>query len=605
MSTPSTYRIHVQPVAEAVDPEERRAVDAAHNRSRPRRWVEPLLVLSTLTLLAAFVYGDHVRDGGFIMDDWSNAAKTRYLAACCGTGQTGDGFGYVAQVRNLFSDGPAGHHIGLPLLIPLTFFVFGPALSPHLALAVGLAVLVSAAMYAVLRHFGVAPVHALAMAALVLVFPWSDANRLWAMASYNQLAVVLWLVGLLVAVRGLRRSAAHAVSSHALALVLYAAAIAIYELIAGPVLATAAFYWHRDVRGRVAWKGVAARWAADVAVTAATLLAVLALALPRFIVPWEQQLAFAGVVADESVTLLAFAAVPFAQPPRVLVAAVLALVLLCAGVVRARLPADEPVRVELGRWLLVAAAGVLVLGAGYAMAVPGGYGRPLAAGLENRVNLVSSAGYVLLVYAALAAAALLIVRATRVPPTWASALPVAAALLVGAGYVPLALDSAKRYDRSFTTQLRVLHAIRDGGPFPSGANIFAFGYPSFTAVGVPVFAWIWDLAPASKVILDDPSPAAFPVLPGTTFLCDEESVTPVNTHGLFEFHRTRYGSAFFVDVSTGRTERLDDVAECEAAIARFRPGPLVEGRECSFIGAGAATRLEWSCDDGPPPLTRP
>lgn len=569
-------------------------------------WVELLIVLAVLTALGAAVYGGHVRDGGFLMDDWSNAAKTRYLAACCGTGQTGQGSGYLVQARNLLSDGPAGYHIGLPLLIPLTFFAFRPAIAPHLALAVGLAILLSSCMYTVLRRFRVAPVHALLMAALVLVFPWSDANRLWAMASYNQLAVVLWLLGLLVALRGLRSSGRPAVLLHALALVLYAAGIAIYELVAGAVLVSAAFYYlHRGAGGGVAWRGVAWRWAADVALTAATLSAVVALALPRFIIPWDQRLDFAGVVADESVTLLAFAFVPFAQPSRWLVVGVTAALLLAGAVVRARLADEDPVRAGLGQWLAVAVAGVVVVGAGYALAVPGGYGRPLSAGIENRVNLVSGVGYVMLVYASAALAGLLAVRAVRRPPEWAAVVPVAASLVIGAAYVGLTRESAANYDRSFAEQLTVLHAIRDGGPYPPGALIFPFSYPSFTAVGVPVFSWIWDLPPATKVILDDPSPAAFPVLPGTTFTCDDESVVPSNPHGLGELQRGRYGTTFFVDVASGRTVRLDDRAACEAAAAAFRPGPLIEGQECSLAGGGPASRLDWTCEDGRPPLIRP
>lgn len=350
---------------------------------------------------------------------------------------------------------------------------------------------------------------------------------------------------------------------------------------------------------------MAVRWAADIALTGVMLLTVLALALPRYIIPWHQRLAFAKVVANESVTLLAFAAVPFATPSRTLVLAVITAVLVAGAVVRSRLGTADVLRRGLGRWLVVAAAGLLVLVAGYALAIPGGYGRPLSPGIENRVNLVSGAGYVMFIYAAGAVAGLLAVRAARRPPAWATAVPVAISLVIGAGYVGLSRESAAHYDRSFAEQLRVLEAIREGGPYPHASLVFAFGYPSFTAVGVPVFAWIWDLPPASKVILDDPPPAAFPVLPGTTFSCDADSVVPMNGFGLGEFQRSDYGTTFFVDVPTGRTQRIDDRNECEAAVAAFRPGPLAAGRDCALVGLGPATRLDWACTDGKPPLIRP
>ena len=606
MSLPTTGRTQTGATTSGTAVRRRRVPwHRALDGGAPVRWRELLLATALLVVLAAAVYGTHVRDGGFLMDDWSNAAKTRYLAACCGTGQTGTGSGYLAQVRNLLSDGPAGYHIGLPLLIPLSFAAFRPALAPHLALALALAVLVSASMYAVLRRFRIAPVHALLMSALVLVFPWSDSNRLWAMASYNQLAVVLWLLGALVAVRGLRSRGRRAVLMHAVALLAYVAGIFIYELVAGAVLVTVMLYLHRDTEGRPAWKGIALRWIADIAVTAAALLTVLAIALPRGIIPWDERLTFAGRVADESVTLLGYAAVPFAQPSRLLAAALLLAVLLAAFLVRRRASPESTEHRTLTTWLLLAAAAVVVTGAGYALAIPGGYGRPLSAGIENRVNLVSGAGYVMLVYAVLALAGHLAFRSLRRPPAWAAAVPVAASLVIGAGYIGLTRESAADYDRSFAEQLRVLNAIRDGGPYPDGALIFPFGYPSFTTVGVPVYSWIWDLPPASKVILDDPSPAAFPVLPGTTFTCGADSVLPENIHGLSEFQRGSYGLTFFVDVPTGRTISLEDRETCEAAVASVAPGPLVEGRSCSLLGGGAASRLEWTCSDGEPPLIRP
>jgi hypothetical protein len=30
----------------------------------------------------------------------------------------------------------------------------------------------------------------------------------------------------------------------------------------------------------------------------------------------------------------------------------------------------------------------------------------------------------------------------------------------------------------------------------------------------------------------------------------------------------------------------------------------MEGRDCSFLVRGPATRIGWTCEDGPPPLMR-
>src|SRR5947209_11945848 len=67
-----------------------------------------------LVVLAAIVFGSHVRHGGFILDDWSNAAQSRYLANCCGPGSaTGVGAGFLGDLHVLKQSGPAAYHLGL------------------------------------------------------------------------------------------------------------------------------------------------------------------------------------------------------------------------------------------------------------------------------------------------------------------------------------------------------------------------------------------------------------------------------------------------------------------------------------------------------------
>jgi len=211
---------------------------------------ETALAFLALTALAVMVYGPHVVNGGFLMDDWNNAAKTRFLSSCCGVGQSGTGSGYWAQVRNLLLDGPAGYHAGLPLIIPVVFRLFRPTIGPHLVLAAALGVAMSACLYAVLRALRMPGLHAFAVAALVLLFPFSDSTRLWAMAGYNQIAVVLWLLGVLIALHGLSIGGRRGALLHVGALVLYALGILVYEVVAGAVLVTVVAYslyvWEPD-----------------------------------------------------------------------------------------------------------------------------------------------------------------------------------------------------------------------------------------------------------------------------------------------------------------------------------------------------------------------
>lgn len=554
------------------------------------------LALSTLLLivLAGAAYGSHVRDGGFLIDDWSNAAKTEYLASCCGPGVTRAGPpGYLDVARSMLNDGPAGHHLGLPIVVPPAHFLFGASPEPHLALAVGLGVLMSAALYLLLRSLGLARLHSGLISALVLIFPFSDSVRLWPMASYDQLAVVLLLVGLVVALQGLRqRSLPRAAAMHAGALVMFAAGVLIYEPLGGAVVLGAVLYV-----GRAAWRGVLARWAADIAVTAVTLKYAFAHTPADGILSRGDRVDHARLIADDSMTLLSRVLVPFAELDPILVTALVLWVPATALAAWMLMPRGDRFRGELERWLVVAGLALVTIVGGYLLIARASYGSPLDAGIENRVNMVAAIGWVALIYAAAMLAALLVARRARSSPSRAAAVPVVLALLVGAGYLVELDDSKAAYAASATEQKRVLDAIGRFGPYPPGSTIYAFGQPGFTAPGVPVYAWVWDLNPAAKMRLQDPSVQAHPMLPETEIRCGFTSMYPENRFGFGEEQAASYDAAFFVDAERGAMERVTNVADCTAAARRFRPGPLARGRDCTMVGGGPATRLAWSCRD--------
>lgn len=184
-------------------------------------------------------------------------------------------------MRSLLLDGPAGYHVGLPVIIPVVFRVFGATLGPHLVLAVALGVAMSGCLYAVLRILRMPLLHAFAVATLVLVFPFSDSTRLWAMAGYNQLAVVLWLLGLLVALRGLTATGPRGALLHAGATILYVLGILVYELVAGVVLLSVVAYGLHSLGSRSTRSRVLLRWLVGLVASGAALGVVLLVALPR------------------------------------------------------------------------------------------------------------------------------------------------------------------------------------------------------------------------------------------------------------------------------------------------------------------------------------
>lgn len=567
-------------------------LDALVAASRPTAR-ELLVATLLLAALGYAAYASHILGGGFVMDDWSNAAKTRDLVSCCGRGVTNGGANdYFNVSRSMRQDGPAGYHLGLTAIAPLAHFFLGEHTGWHLALAVGLGVLMSAALYLLLRTLGLAPLHSTLIAGLVLIFPFTDSIRLWPMASYNQIAVVLYLVGAVVALGGLRRpSTRRAAGLHALALGLFAAGILIYELIAGAVLLTAVLYI-----GRTTWRNALVRWVADVAVAAITLSYALSKALPRLVLPWEGRLEHARVMLDLSGVLFDRVLVPFGDPPRSLPTLIVLAILAAAALVWRRASGHDRFRGELRRWLLVAALGLVTIVAGYALIVPASYGSPLDAGIENRLNMVASIGWVALAYAGAMLVGLLVARAARVAPARAVAAPLLLTAFLGVGYLVRLDESKAHYEESYAEQRQVLDSLRELGPYPRRATIYVFGQPAFTAPGVPVFAWIWDLNPAAKLALN-PSVQAHPMLPETKIRCAEKTLFPRNRFAFGKGQAGRYGKTVFVDVERGVSERITSPANCRAARQRFRPGPTVRGRDCTLLGGGPATRLAWFCND--------
>ena len=548
---------------------------------------------AVLTLVGLAFFGSHAVNGGFLMDDWSNAAKSRYLASCCYVGQTGQGAGWPSQFHNMLGDGPAGYHLGLPVVVPVVHFVFGVHMGLHLLLAILLGVGMALAAYALMRAVGLEPLPAGVIAALALAFPWADSLRLWAMAGFNQIAVILWVVGVFAAFRGLReRSTVRAVAWHALALAIYVLAILMYELVGGLVIASVVFYLLR----RASWRQALVRLPFDVVTAYLALTYVKNNTLPRPILSVSETIDHARQIAEQAFTLLALTAFPFGQPSRNIVVGLIVLALLAGLVAWWRLPEDDPVRGRVRRWLVVTAAGVAVVGAGYVTLAPAYYGTPLDVGIENRVNMVSAFGYVAIVYAAASIAGLLIARDRR-RPALAPALALGLAAVVAVGYFARVDTDKENYAAAYEEGQRVLDGISratEGKP-KDGAVIFVFGNSPFIAPGVPVFAWIWDLTPAVKVHFRNPSLAAFPILPGTSFKCEKDRMFPESAYGTGPGETGVYGHAYFVNAPTGTGELVTSRKQCREAQERYKPGPLVQGQDCALWGGGPATRLSWHC----------
>jgi len=551
----------------------------------PVAFRELLVASAALAVLAVGVLGGHVAGGGFLSDDFSNAAK-----ASAGSGLAGP----------LLSYRP-----GLAVALATPHEVLGPAPRAHLAWALALAVITSACFFALLRSAGLRPLGAGACASLLLLFPSSDATRLWATGAALNVALVLVLLGALVALRGLRRRSR---GLHLAAVCLYVGGVLTYEAVGPVVLGSAVLY-----RSCAPWPRALRRGALDAGAVGAAL-AFVAWRTPRAVRPLEEWPGRAQLFASEGLDLLGRAVAPVPPwpagvwEPAVVGALVAGISLSIALTVRSR-----------GGWpdglagpLLTTGAGAFVVVSGYAPFVPAGDAyAPLASGLGNRVNAVAAPGFVLLVWSAATLAAYIVVGLLGVLRRGArgfasraaeaveggsgglegharSALAALGCLAIGASYAHSLRDDGVVYRRAVALQASVLDPLR-ARPLPAGARVYAFGQPVYAAPGVPVFRH-WDLAGAAALATDDSRTAAYPLYPGTRLACGRRAVRPEGP-SLGAAQESPYRSAFILDARTGRMAAIAGARDCRRKRAGVRPGPWMAERHLTTLSAVGGSTL--------------
>jgi hypothetical protein len=514
--------------------------------SSPLSAIELLGVLLLLCVVAAAVFVPYVLRGGFYSDDWSNAALYGPLTLAEGIADTADNLG----ARPL-----------LAVLLPVPHELFGVAPAEHLGFGLALGVLTCLAFFAVLRELRIPTLPAAAMAALALVFPWSDSVRLWATASLNTVTVLLALIGMYAGLRSASMTGRRGVVVHGVAVVFFVLSVLMYEAAAGVMLLVGALYLGRTSRSRALWL-----WGVDVVAigialvyTAATIdknvggVADRFTDMPRFV--------------EQAISVFSLSLVPPDTTDR----AVRALAVGAAAVVVAfalqRYVTTKDV--ALGYWLRIAGGAVVAIAASYAVLL-GTYLEPVDPGEGNRANLVAGYGYAVLVVALAMVAAHAFGRRGKTVAIVAGC----AVALLGANYVAGTVLDERRWERADRLQQPVLRAVERATPeLPEGATVLTFGHPALAAPGVPVFFVNWDLDGAVQLRLHDPTIHAYPVHDHVRVTCEREALRLAYVD-LDEHVRIAYGPVLFLDVPTGKTMRIPSRSVCNQALTTFRPGPF-------------------------------
>lgn len=506
------------------------------------------VLLGALTIA---VFLPHVQHSGFVLDDWSN--RTAYLWH-----SPHGPFGWLTG----FVDGIGRSRPGSVTYNVLTQGLFGMHMKLYLALAAGLGWLVSVLLYSGLRLARLAPLHAAAIAALVLLFPASDATRLYVGAAFVNLAIALFLGGVLLGIASLRGGAGRPVLLGVLAVVLFALSWSLHETaavaIVVSVIVLALLSWRR---GRQRLAGVYA-------------LAVFAAPLVLLARPQQQPQGFstdvshAGTLAHQAGTLLARAVVPFGRPSTALVLGVLLAVAAATALAASRMRHGDADRAAIWRWLGLSGASLVVIALAYGSYVPSNplWYEPLAAGPSNRINALAAIGYVGVVYGVAAAAGTLLMRRRAAGFAWL--VPLAVALVVGAGYVHTLRGHARIWERAFAAEERALTVVKGAVPHPApGTGIYMYGHEASLDYGVPVFRTTWDFNAAVQLTYHDRSLSGYPLVPGTQLVCNAAAMYP-NGNGYDRSWAAPYGTQVLVNALSGASQRISDRADCQAAGVR-------------------------------------
>jgi hypothetical protein len=524
-----------------------------------------------LSVIALPVYLSHVLHGGLYRDDWR--FWLFYHSARPGLGGAIDAFHWTSF--RPFQQ----------LWWPATEALLGAHAVPQTTVTVILALAVSVLAYQLLVTLGAGRLIAAAVAVLVLLFPASDATRLWPAADVASAGIVLYLLGAITSLAALRRPGKAALAAHLLAVVLYLASVALYE-VALPLIALNALLY----RLRSSWRAALLRWAVDLA--AVVPFVALVTTNSKSLYPRSSLadvLSHARTFGGDALTLGSRAFVPFGRP-----AHLLGLVLLVAGLAVAAtlivLSRDRARRLALAAPAVMALAGVVVVAVGYGPYLLSPVFDPLAGGLQNRINVLPSIGFALIVVATIAIVANAL--PPRLPGVLKPLLVIGLTAAVAVGYAVKVRGDADRWDEAAALQRQTLSAVTDavdaerrGQPaakFLRGEYILVFDQYSFTGAGIPVFNEADDLDAAVKARLGDHRETSYPVPLGGLPYCekhdvwfDTKEVALDDDYG--DFEPAGYGHTIFVDVRRHRFTRVDSPHACDQALGGYLPASLLPG----------------------------
>ncbi len=498
---------------------------------------------AALPFLAALVmFAPRILHGGFVSDDWfnritvfttdwSDALHSVFVSPSPYRGLLGTYF--YAYTQLLGSD-------------PRWSFLW----------SISMVGLLGALIALLLWRCGMPRWAAAAVGVLGVIFPYSTITKLWFSAHFGHTSGALAVGGLLLAIHGFGRKNKFArIAVHAGALLLYAAALMIYEMPAPLILASGLFYFAalaRDRREhdllatlRERWRAIAARWACDLVLFGLWLLGAMN---SPFRAASSSSGARLKAIGTDGLDTIAASFLPFltqksrySQPviysgawmdgwlTLTIIAAVVAVALAGIGTWFWR---RSPQNARIAIW--GCAALVSFAAAFWMWSVifkANNYYRPLpfnSAGL--RVNLM--AGFAIASIIVCTAATLGAFAGKLAGPRrrWVEPAVIALLLLAVLGSdVRHNRAEIKIWNQASTLEKQVLAAIKDAFPAgkpPAHSTVLLLGVPTYIADDAEVFGAAWTFRAALRAVNMDPTLSG--IVPGATLsvLCADRGMAP-------------------------------------------------------------------------------
>ncbi len=417
----------------------------------------------------------------------------------------------------------------------------------YMALSALLPVALAGVIFILLRKLYMPALHALAISILVSLFPYADATRFWSSGSESLLSVLLFLVGLIVALYGFRteETAAGRRTSMILRLVslgLFLLSVLTNQITIGLIVLAGALYLRET-----GWRPALRRWVIDVAVCVAVVAYFSHFSGKPKVTPDLSRVEF---VYGQALYVISASLDPFkgVESRRAVVG--MLIVIAAALVTFLLLPKGDQLRRNLGRWLAIAAGAIVWVVFAWAPLLPTSGYDPRSMQGANRVDIAAGIGAVTLAYAVVMLAVYVVGR-----PRPALVLGLVLAAIIGFGYEKATFSDGQAWIGAFKEQEKVLTAISQfGRHLPPDSTVFIAGSP-VQYQGVDVFAAPFELEGAIKVQLHNPTVTGV-LAPGPeTIPCGKTDISG----------SIPYGRAYVLNVANGGFVRLTSAATCALA----------------------------------------